>query len=330
MAPSIKDVARLAGVSTATVSRVLSGGTVSDELRLRVEDAVRTIGYRPNLSARRLRSQHSQTIGLIVSDVTNPFFTAVARAVEDAAYDAGMRVILCNSDEDPDKEGMYLRLMQEERVTGLILAPTRQALQDFHPLDFPVVLIDRSGPAGTCDSVVLDNAGACAVLVEHLAAQGYRRIGGLFGNTSTTGRERHQGYRDAMAARGLKPDPRFIAPQAEFAETEVRSWLASPDRPQALVASNGQILLGTMRALLGEGWRVPEDMAVAGFDNESWTGLVAGGLTVIEQPVREIGRHAMALLFDRLHTPDLAARKVVLAGRCVIRNSSLMRPTGRA
>ena len=176
MTVSIKDVAQAAGVSPATVSRVLGGGKVSAELRGQVEAAVKATGYRPNLSARRLRSRDSQTIGLIVADICNPFFTAVASAVEDAAYKAGLRVILCNTDENPQKEAMYLQLMEEERVTGVIFAPTRATVGALsrRELDFPIVLIDRADMAGRQDAVVLDNAAAAAMLVEHLQAQGYR------------------------------------------------------------------------------------------------------------------------------------------------------------
>lgn len=324
MTVSIKDVALAAGVSVATVSRALGSGPVSEALRKRVEDAIRATGYRPNLSARRLRSQHSQTIGLIVSDIRNPFFTAVSRAVEEAAYRAGMRVILCNSDENPERELLYLRLMQEERVTGLIFAPTRATLGDLDGfgLDFPVVLIDRSAPDGGHDAVVLDNARAAASLVEHLHGQGYRRIGGLFGNTSTTGTERHDGYRNAMTAHGLTPSARFIPPNAEAAEGMVSRWLAEPDRPEALVVSNSLLLMGLVKAVRRLGLSIPADLAVAGFDNEAWTELVGPGLTVIEQPVDEIGRAAMTLLFERLDAPERSPRKVVLPGTCVVRGST--------
>ncbi|GAB3125649.1 LacI family DNA-binding transcriptional regulator [Novispirillum itersonii] len=327
MSVSIKDVARHAGVSVATVSRTLSNGPVSGETRLRVEEAIRATGYRPNLSARRLRSQHSQTIGLVVSDIRNPFFTAVSRAVEEAAYHAGMRVILCNTDENPDREELYLRLMQEERVTGLIFAPTRTTCEALHrfALDFPVVLIDRSGPPGLHDAVVLDNAGASTLLVDHLVAQGYRRIHGLFGNTSTTGVERHDGYAAAMHRHGLTPEATFIAPQAAAAEAHVTALLEGTDRPEAVVVSNGQLLLGATRAVRAAGLTMPDGLAVAGFDNETWTELVGPGLTVIEQPVQEIGATAMALLFERLERDDLPVRKIVLSGRCVIRGSTAAR-----
>ncbi|WP_047248411.1 LacI family DNA-binding transcriptional regulator [Chromobacterium subtsugae] len=323
MSISIKDVARLAGVSVATVSRVLGNGSVSPALRAKVEEAIAGSGYRPNLSARRLRSQSSLTVGLIVSDICNPFFTAVGRAVEDAAYRAGMRVILCNTDENPEKEAMYLRLMQEERVSGVILAATRAtaARLDIAALGFPVVMVDRAGPGGG-DAVLLDNAAAAGQLVAHLLEQGYRRIGGLFGNTSSTGAERHAGFAAALARAGLAADARFAAPSAAAAEQAVAAWLREDDPPQALIASNGLLLLGAVKAARALGVAVPRQLALAGFDNDSWTELAEPGMTVIEQPVDAIGREAMAMLLERLRQPARPPRKVVLSGRLVARGSS--------
>jgi LacI family transcriptional regulator, fructose operon transcriptional repressor len=328
MTVGIKEVARVAGVSPATVSRVLGQGPVSESLRARVEAAIRATGYRPNLSARRLRSRHSRTIGLIVADIRNPFFTAVSRAVEDEAYRAGLRVILCNTDENPDKEAMYLRLMEEERVTGLIFAPTRQGIAPaggaFRP--FPTVLIDRAAPDGQTDAVVLDNRTAARTLVQHLHAQGYRRIMGLFGNASATGRERHDGYRMAMEEFGLSPDAVFIAPSAVAAETALRHRIvASRARPDATLASNGLLLMGVVRGLRAAGLAIPGDMAVAGFDNDSWTELAGPGITVIAQPVEAIGRTAMRMLLERLNQPDAPVRKAILDGCCIVRGSTAPR-----
>ncbi|MFE1600390.1 LacI family DNA-binding transcriptional regulator [Methylobacterium sp. ID0610] len=322
MTVGIRDVARAAGVSTATVSRALGGGPVSQALREQVEAAVRATGYRPNLSARRLRSQDTQTIGLIVADIRNPFFTAVSRAVEDAAYQAGMRVILCNTDEDPEREAMYLRLMQEERVTGVIFAPTRATAESLDDLGFPAVLIDRTGPPGRFDGVVLDNVAAATALVDHLVAQGFSRIGGLFGSTSSTAAERQAGYEAAMRRHGLAPASRTALPNAAAAEAAAARWLGADDRPEALILSNGLILMGTLRAARALSLRIPEDLALAGFDNEPWTELVEPGLTVIEQPVAEIGAQAMSLLFERIRSPDQPVRKVVLSGRPVLRGST--------
>jgi len=327
MTVGIKDVAKAAGVSPATVSRALSGGPVSDELRAQVEAAVKATGYRPNLAARRLRSQQSGTIGLVVADLRNPFFTAVSRAVEDSAYRAGMRVILCNTDEDPEREALYLQLMQEERITGLIFAPTRTTLEQLsrRRLEFPTVLIDRASPAGLYDCVVLDNFAATGELVRHLIERGYRRIGGLFGNASVTGLERRDGYVAALNAAGLQADFRLCAPSAEAARSSLADWFSSRDRPEALLVSNSLFLSGAVRAARTAGLSIPQDLALAGFDNEVWTELVEPGLTVIEQPVEDIGRQAMALLFERLQTPNLPVRKLVLSGRCVERGSTAAR-----
>jgi LacI family fructose operon transcriptional repressor len=324
MTVSIRDVARAAGVSPATVSRALGNGPVSDALREQVQAAVQATGYRPNLSARRLRSQRSQTIGLIVADIRNPFFTAVARAVEAMADQAGMRVILCNTDEDPGREAMYVRLMQEERVTGLIFAPTLTMIDELRTLklDLPVVLIDRVGPSGRYDSVVLDNREASAQLVDHLHDQGYRRIAGLFGNTSTTGVERHEGYVAAMARLSLRPTARFVAPYTEAAETELLGWPESAERPDAFITSNSLLLAGVIKALRARRMAIPGDVAVAGFDNETWTELVEPGMTVIEQPTEDIGRQAMLMLFERLRAPEAPVRKLVLSGRCIVRGST--------
>jgi LacI family fructose operon transcriptional repressor len=238
-----------------------------------------------------------------------------------------MRVILCNTDEDPQREALYLQLMQEERVSGLIFAPTRTTQRQLPTLqfDYPVVLLDRAGKAGVHDSVVLDNAAAMGALIEHLAERGFRRIGGLFGKTSSTAAERRDGYLAAMQAHGLAPSYREVAPSAEAATAEAQAWLAQPERPEALVASNSLLLMGALKAARSAGLAIPETLALAGFDNERWTELVEPGITVIEQPVEEMGRAAMSLLLERLHTPELPVRRLVMTGRCVVRGSTALR-----
>ncbi|PTS74844.1 LacI family transcriptional regulator [Stenotrophomonas sp. HMWF022] len=327
MSISINDVARVAGVSKSTVSRVLGGGPVSEGVRGRVEAAIRQTGYHPNLQARRLRARHTGIIGLIVADIRNPFFTALIRAVEEVAYREGLRVTLCNTDEDPEREALYLQLMHEERISGLIFAPTRTTVGRLErlALDYPTVLVDRAAPGGSIDSVVLDNPAAMAGLVEHLVERGYRRIGGLFGSTSTTAAERRDGYLAAMRAHGLEPDYREVEPTAEAAISTVGQWLADPSRPEALVASNSLLLMGALKAARSAGLAIPEALALAGFDNERWTELVEPGITVIEQPVEEMGRAAMSLLLERLHTPELPVRRLVMTGRCVVRGSTALR-----
>jgi LacI family fructose operon transcriptional repressor len=330
MTVSIKDVAREAGVSPATVSRALGRGPISADLRAQVMAAVRATGYRPNLAARRLRSQDSGTIGLVVADLGNPFFTGVGRAVELAAFQAGLRVILCDTDRNPAREASYLQMMQEERVTGLIFAPTRATAERLagHDLAMPVVLIDRAGPPGLFDSVLLDNAAASAALVDHLVQNGHRRILGLFGETSATGQERAEGYAAAMARHGLQPEPRFVPAQTAPEGAALAALTGGRSPPDALLAANSLLLMGALRATRAAGLRIPAEVALAGFDNEPWTELVEPGLTVIEQPLEEIGRMAMTLLRDRLRAPEAPVRKVMLSGRFVPRGSTAPR-TGR-
>ncbi len=321
----IKDVALAAGVSTATVSRVLSGGgTVRRELREKVLEAVAKLGYRPNLAARRLRSSRTDTIGLIVSDVRNPFFTGISRAVEDMAYQQGMRVILCNSDEDPKKEAMYLGLMKDEKVSGVIFSPTLATSRKFNVASypFPFVVIDRPTLTGMTDGVVLDNHSAARLLVNHLVSQGYRHIGGIFGSTSATGLARREGFQEALKQFGLAGSSRLVAPTALAAQAEITDWLARADCPEAFLVSNGLFLLGALQAIRTAGLRIPDDIALVGFDDDPWTALVDPGLTVIAQPVHEIGRTAMELLLQRIENPERPVRVVELAGRLVVRGSS--------
>jgi LacI family fructose operon transcriptional repressor len=324
MATGIKDVAQVAGVSPATVSRVLAGRPVDPVMAERVLAAVKSTGYRPNLAARRLRSRHSNTIGLVVADIRNPFFTEVSRTIEAVAAARGLRVILCNTDEDPAKESEFLELMHEERVAGVILAPSRQRVAKVGrlELDYPVVLIDRAAPDAGFDCVLLDNTRMAEVLVEHLHAQGHRRITGLFGAASTTGFERREGFERAAARLGLEVEAIAVPHTADAIRRVIAELLGRAERPEALLASNGVMLVHLLRGLRDLGLEVPRDIALAGFDNNDWMEFVGGGLSVIEQPVEEIGRTAMTMLLDRLDHPDAPMRKVVLAGRLLPRGSS--------
>ena len=246
---SIKEVAEAAGVSTATVSRVLSNKPyVRSELRDRVMQAVEELGYRPNLIARSLRSQRSNSIGLIVSDIRNPYFTSVSRAVEDTAHKEGYNVIFCNTDEDPEKEAQYLRLMRDQNVAGVIFSPTRQASADLNAfnIDFPIVVVDRS--IESCkfpvDVIRIDNVDAAYRLTCHLISNGYRRIAGLFGEASTTGRERRVGYEKALLEHGLTPIAKFVPPRIEAGCEAAKALLSSDAPPDAFLTTNSLLMAG--------------------------------------------------------------------------------------
>lgn len=326
----IKDVAKRAGVSVASVSRVLAGHAgVSESIRQRVTAAVEALDYRPDLAARRLRSRQTDTIGLIVSDIRNPFFTEVSRAVEDVAYQHRLRVILCNADEDPEKEALYLDLMRDENVRGVILSPTLATLAGFRPSDypFPVVLVDRCDRDTAADAVVLDNVDAAYRLTAHLIDSGYRRNVFFYGTTSATGRQRREGYAAAMAAHGLDAQAEALPATVDRARTAARERLRRRPLPDALVASSGLILLGLTEALREAQLRFPDAVALAGFDDLPWTRLVEPGITVIAQPIYDIGRAAIELLLQRIAQPEQAVRRIVLRGELVARGSTA-RPSG--
>jgi LacI family fructose operon transcriptional repressor len=324
---SIKDVAEAAGVSTATVSRVLSNGLhVRPEVRERVMATVERLGYRPNLVARSLRSQQSSTIGLIVSDISNPFFTAISRAVEDTAYEQGFSVLLCNTDENPEKEAIYLNLMHDTAVAGAIMSPTRQTIAKFADsnLTFPIVVIDRAISNGDVDAVLLDNVDAAYRLITHLIEQGYRRIGALCSEMST-GLERQIGYEKALRTHGLAPKSeymKYVQPKAEAGYATTLKMLDLAEPPDALFAVNSLIAEGALRAIRERKLTIPDDIALVTFDETTWSSLVQPSLTLIAQPTYEIGKTAAELLLQRIADPDRPTRQVILKGQLLIGGSS--------
>ncbi len=324
---SIKDVAEAAGVSTATVSRVLSNGLhVRPEVRERVMATVERLGYRPNLVARSLRSQQSSTIGLIVSDISNPFFTAISRAVEDTAYDQGFSVLLCNTDENPEKEAIYLNLMRDTAVAGAIMSPTRQTIANFADshLPFPIVVVDRSISNGDVDAVLLDNVDAAYRLIAHLIEQGYRRIAALCSEMST-GLERQIGYEKALRTHGLAPKSeymKYVLPKAEAGYTATLKMLDLAEPPDALFTVNSLIAEGALQAIRERNLTIPDDIALVTFDETTWSSLVQPAITLISQPTYEIGKTAAQLLMQRIADPGRPTRQVILKGQMLARGSS--------
>ncbi len=327
---SIKDVAEAAGVSTATVSRVLSNGLhVRPEVRERVMATVERLGYRPNLVARSLRSQQSSTIGLIVSDISNPFFTAISRAVEDTAYEQGFSVLLCNTDENPEKEAIYLNLMRDTTVAGAIMSPTRHTIASFADsnLPFPLVVIDRSITNGDADSVLLDNVDAAYRLITHLVEQGYRRIAALCSEMST-GLERQLGYEKALRAHGLAPKAeymKYVSPKAEAGYAATAKMLDLDEPPDALFTVNSLIAEGALQAIRERNLTIPDDIALVTFDETTWSSLVQPAITLISQPTYEMGKTAAELLIQRIADPDRPTRQVILKGQLLVRGSSAPR-----
>lgn len=330
MSASIADVAKRAGVSTATVSRVLADKPhVSKKTRQKVLQAIKELDYRPDRTAQRLRLQTSDVLGLIVSDVQNPYFTSVARGVEDAAYDLQMNVLLCNTDEDPERQKIYLDIMRAERVAGLIIAMASNQngdnLKEIRQSGIPVVLLDRLVDDFESDCVVVDNIQGTKDAINHFFSLGYRRIGAIHGASRiTSAAERQQGYCEAFDALGLESDKSIIKMGNFKRETGYEltlEILKNPNLPEALFIANNQMTLGALQAFREHKIRIPHDIAIISFDDTPWAGELSPPLTAISQPTYELGGEAIRLLQRRITYPSAPYLVSKLRTKLIIRQS---------
>lgn len=272
---TVRDVARAAGVSAITVSRVVNAsGPVNAITRERVEKAIADLRYVPNGMAKSLKSRQTHTLALVLTDITNPFWTTVARGVEDTAAARGYHVIVCNTDEDPQKELNYINILVQRRIDGMILAPSSNNTERLDLLsryDMPCVLIDRHVKGKKMDIVRGDNAKGGFALTRHLIGLGHRDIAIMSGPVEvSTASQRLDGYRRALAAHDIPIQPDYIKYgtfKEGSSEQIVKELLAASPRPTAIVAMNNLMCIGALRALRAEGLRVPEDIALVSFDD---------------------------------------------------------------
>lgn len=308
MATTIGDVARRARVSTATVSRVLAGhGRARPETRERVFAAARDLGYRPSGVARSLRQRATRTLGLIVTDIENPFFPQLVRAVEDAARDLGYAILLCNADDDPEREAAYLELLVDRWVDGVVIAASslgerhREWLADA-PL--PIVLVNSTDLEIGLSTIASDNYAGGALAARHLAELGHRRFGLITAPPrNTDGPARLDGARDALKSAGIAGDRILVAAdEAGVAGGErAASDILRRDRQvTALIAYNDLMAIGAMRAVRAAGLRIPADVSITGFDNVDLSAYVDPPLTTIAQATSELGHWAVTQLAAEL------------------------------
>lgn len=327
---SIRDVATLAGVSPATVSRVLNGNeSVAPEHRAEVFTAVKKLRYRPNRLARNLRRQGADMIGVVVTDIENPHFAEMVRAAEDEAYRRGYRVLLCNTDESPEKQASYLEVLAGERVRGVILAPSDPAGREIGQLldlGIPVVAFDRSVGDPRADAVLGENVRAARLATEHLLGLGRRQIGLIGGPATTeTGRERRAGYEATMRAHGLEPRVADGAFRITTAATATATLLDGGPL-DALVIANNVMAIGALEMLRARGLRVPGDIAIVAFDDPFWADVVQPALTTLAQPIRLMVESAIQLLLERMAGDRTEPRRIVFDFELRVRDSSRAEP----
>ncbi|MDP9165829.1 MAG: LacI family transcriptional regulator [Actinomycetota bacterium] len=330
---SVIDVAARAGVSLGTVSNVLNKpDRVSPRTRDKVMRAIEELGFVRNEAARQLRAGRSRTVGLVVLDVGNPFFTDLASGVEATAAKAGLSVILCNSGDDPDRERHYLSLMQEQRAFGVLITPVGTQKTEIDALrkqGIPVVLVDRGSNRQQCSVSVNDRVGGEAA-VGHLIAQGHTRIGFVGGTTAIKQvRERLTGARQAIKAAGLPAKNLTVIDTARLdvaCGRETGSTLAKMGkrvRPTAVFCANDLLALGLLQDSTQRRLAVPNDLAIVGYDDIEFAGAAAVPLTSVRQPRAQLGGAAMELLLDEVADPENHThRQVVFEPELIVREST--------
>lgn len=314
---TIYDVAKYAGVSPATVSRVFNGTNVSAAKAAAVREAAEALKFTPNRTARSLRLQSSEVIGLIIPDIENPYFTEMARGVEDAASEAGYSVVLCNSDSQTEKEATYLGIAVAEHMSGVIIAPASEKT-DLNPIlskGRPVVVVDR-GTAYDVDGVVMANRVAGIAATRALIDAGYRRIAYIGGPEQIdTAVERADGWRSVVSAEDPEFDTgaleRFATFRVEGGREAMQELLALPQPPDAVVAGNNLIGVGAIQVLTEQGLTPPQ-VGVAVIGSLPFTTLSPTAVTVVRLPARHMGTTAAKMLLERIRGDQQPARTVVL------------------
>lgn len=325
---TIKAVAAAAGVSPATASRVITGSTkTSPEVRERVLAAVRELDFRPNAQARALRSTRSDTVGLLVSDVRNPFFADLAHTIEQGLLHLGYTTLLGNANENGEQQDRYLDTLISRRVDGVIVAPQGNdstSIDDLLRRGIPTVFVDRTVPGVDAPSVVTDSRPGIRDTVAHLVEMGHVRVGYIAGPQSvSTGRERLEAWTAATAGTSLSDDPRLVHVgdfQSGSGATAIERFLELDQPPTAIVAADSLMAVGAVSMLHRLGLRVGIDVALVAFDDVEWFSLLSPALSVVAHSTDDMGRIAVDLLRDVIAggTPP----SVALPSKLIVRESS--------
>lgn len=326
-APTIRDVARRAGVSPSTVSRILTGNTpVTPAKQKKVRKAIARLSFRPNALARGLKQRRSHSIGLLIPDITNPYFAEAAKGVEEAAQRGGFAVLLCDSENDLAREARYLEVLRERQVDGLIYVTAGDGASLRHT--WPgraLVVMDREVPGLSADSVTTDNERGAHEITCFLLQQGHRRIAFLAGPRQLTPAQlRLRGYRRALREFKVRAEISLIKYgdfTVEGGRKAMRALLDASPRPTAVAAADDVMALGAVQAIEDAGLRVPADISVAGFDDIPFAALVRPPLTTVAQPVRRMGAVAVELLLAQLTARSNGYRRVLLEPRLIVRGS---------
>jgi LacI family transcriptional regulator, repressor for deo operon, udp, cdd, tsx, nupC, and nupG len=324
----ISDVAKLANVSTATVSRVLSNsGNVKKETAEKVLEAIQKLNYQPNMLARQLRKLETKTVLVVVPDITNTFFSKVLRGIEHVAIENGYQVLLGDTGNNIERERGYLNILRQKKADGMILLTARLEphLLEEIASEFPVVLACEYLEGSTIPTVSIDNISSARKATEHLIHLGHRRIGFISGPLNVIlSRDRLKGFRQAMAQHGI-PVESYLIQEGDFSFESgynmMMKFLALDQPPTAVFAANDEMAIGAIKAIKSKGLRVPDDISIVGFDDIQFASIYEPALTTISQPMFEIGKKAMELLIKLINKDKLEKSQYILEDQLVIRET---------
>ncbi|MDQ0482470.1 LacI family DNA-binding transcriptional regulator [Guptibacillus hwajinpoensis] len=325
---NMTDVAKLANVSTATVSRVIQNPeTVKEKTRVKVLQAIEELNYQPNILARYFRRTETKTILVVVPSIANNVFPQMIEGIDLVANQSGYKVLLGNTNQEPDKAYSYIEELKQKQVDGMILLTTRLDYQIISELgdDYPVVLTSDYIEGLTAPTVAIDNISSARVAVEHLLQLGHQRVGIITGPLDIPlSRDRLKGYRQALLERDIGVESVLIQEGSHSYESgynQMQKFLALDKSPTAIFAANDTMAMGAIKAVKAHGLRVPEDVAVVGFDNIQFSAIFEPALTTIAQPFIEMGKRSMELLLKQIKGEPLEKKQHVLDTKLIIRES---------
>lgn len=330
MKATIYDVAKEAGVSIATVSNAINGkGKVSSKKREQIFEIMKKLNYQPSVIASALMGKKTYTLGLLIPDISNPFFAEVARAIEDQAHLSGYSVIICSTDNKDERVERYISLLEQKSVDGMIIATgvdNPDILAGLEARNVPIVMLSRENDALSVDAVVADDYVGGMMAGRHLTELGHRRMAVLSENRKvSSSRERLRGFKQALAERQIPFDDADIVICEHKVEEGKRAALAllgRPEKPTALFCCNDLLAIGAMQGAKELGVRVPEELSIVGFDNTILAEVTDPPLTTVAQPIAGMGKQAFQLLIEKLTEDDAARQRIVLRPELVVRGST--------
>lgn len=331
---TLKEVAEKANISITTVSRVINDPEkVKPKTRERVRLAMEALHFQPNRVAQRLRGTkgRSKLLGLIIPEIQNQFYSSIVRGIEDIAYRKNYAVILCNSDENPEKEKFYLETLRSESVDGIILPPVHDSSETIEELmksGIPLICFDRKLTSHSVDTVVIDNEKGGYTATRHLLDLGHRSIAVVTSmQTLSSFDDRLKGYSKALKEEGIPIDEKLIMrgdhTSPEAGKELTHALLKLEPVPTALVVMNNQLTLGAIEALNESEYTIPDDVSIVGFDDLPWTKAISPPLTVMRQPGYEIGQRVAELFFQRIKDPKRKRVEIVMESELIVRKSSV-------